>query len=171
MLYELAQEGRQGGAGAEGGRWGAESKASCIYEGVPGHLCIPPVSSCYEIYKAHRTRPPLGAGVWSIMFLSELKELVLAVLGPEAVLFNDQVGGRAFSRVSTISAWGCFASSTHSLGRRATLFMGGWAPWPPRCPSSPLQMHRGSLHAWRSFRSASIPPAVHQRPPFSPLRA
>lgn len=50
MLYELAQEGgrRRGGAGGVGGRWGAEAKESCIYEGIPGHLCNPEVRRSYD---------------------------------------------------------------------------------------------------------------------------
>lgn len=91
VLYELAQEGR-GGFTCDGSRWGAECKDSCIYEGVPGHLCTPDVKRSFDVYKLHRTRPPLGPSVWQLMFQSQLTQLVLAVLGPDTVLFNDQVG-------------------------------------------------------------------------------
>ena len=43
------------------------------------------------VYKQQRTRPPLGPCVWRLMFESQLAELVLGILGPGAVLFNDQV--------------------------------------------------------------------------------
>ena len=97
-LYEVAEEERQRGSTSGGGssgsssgvRWGAEARASCIYESVPGHRCTALLRSDYAAYRAARSSWPLRPGVWRLLFQSRLTQLVLALLGSRAVLFNDQ---------------------------------------------------------------------------------
>ena len=96
-LYELAEEEQQrGGAAASaaggGARWGREAAASCIYESIPGHACTPELRTCRAAYRVQRSRWPLRPGVWRLIFESRLTALVAALLGSQAVLFNDQVG-------------------------------------------------------------------------------
>jgi hypothetical protein len=96
-LYELAEEEQQRGgddASAAGGgaRWGREAAASCIYESIPGHACTPELRTCRAAYRVQRSRWPLRPGVWRLIFESRLTALVAALLGSQAVLFNDQVG-------------------------------------------------------------------------------
>lgn len=96
-LYELAQEGqhlappatsRSGGTAA---RWGADAISSCIYETLPGPHCTPQLRTDPAAYHALRTRWPLRAGVWHLLFRSRMAQLVAALLGSQAVLYNDQV--------------------------------------------------------------------------------
>lgn len=72
--------------------WGATAVASCIYETIPGGLCTsnPSLRSSYSTYKSKRSSWPLQSAVWSVLFTSQLTDLVTALLGPTAVLFNDQ---------------------------------------------------------------------------------
>jgi len=72
--------------------WGASNVASCIYETLPGNLCTsnPSLRRSYSIYRSTRSTWPLQSAVWSILFNSQLTDLVTALLGPKAVLFNDQ---------------------------------------------------------------------------------
>lgn len=99
-LFELAQEeqalgsggGDSGGGAGAAARWGAHAAASCIYESIPGHRCTPELRSSYEAYRRHRCTWPLRPGVWRLLFASRLSRLVAELLGPAAVLFNDQVG-------------------------------------------------------------------------------
>lgn len=63
-----------------------------------------PAACAAAVYKAHRTRPPLRPEVWHIMFRSQLPELVHALLGPGAVLFNDQVGSGAWGEAAVLRA-------------------------------------------------------------------
>lgn len=99
-LYEVAEEerlhgcvsaGGSRGSGTSGLRWGADAQSSCIFESLPAHRCAPQLRSDYAAYRAARSRWPLRPGVWRLLFQSRLTQLVLALLGPEAVLFNDQV--------------------------------------------------------------------------------
>ena len=93
-LYELAEEERQRGTGAfasaAGVRWGADAAGSCIYEAVPGHRCTPALRTSHAAYCRLRSTWPLRAGVARLLFASRLTCLVTAILGPGAVLFNDQ---------------------------------------------------------------------------------
>lgn len=92
-LFELAQEeqARAGSGASAAARWGAHAAASCIYESIPGHSCTPELRSSYDAYRRHRCSWPLRPGVWRLLFHSRLSQLVAALLGPAAVLFNDQV--------------------------------------------------------------------------------
>lgn len=90
-LYEVAEEERQRGSTAGGPRWGADAHSSCIFESIPSHCCTPHLRSDYAAYCAARCSWPLRPAVWRLLFQSRLTQLVLAVLGPAAVLFNDQV--------------------------------------------------------------------------------
>ena len=100
-LYELAEEEQQRGgddAPAAAGsrvRWGREAAASCIYESIPGHACTLELRTCHAAYRVQRSRWPLRPGVWRLIFESRLTALVTALLGRQAVLFNDQVGQAA----------------------------------------------------------------------------
>ena len=90
-LYEVAEEERQRGSTAGGPRWGADAHSSCIFESIPSHRCTPQLRSDYAAYRAARCSWPLRPAVWRLLFQSRLTQLVLALLGPAAVLFNDQV--------------------------------------------------------------------------------
>ena len=82
-----------GSSRASGARWGADAQSSCIYESIPGHRCTPQLRSEFAAYHAERSSWPLSPAVWRLLFQSRLTQLVLALLGPAAVLFNDQVIG------------------------------------------------------------------------------
>jgi len=101
-LYELAQEeaDRQplaatsitsAGGGGRAAGWGRHSLASCIFESLPGHRCTPELRSDRAAYAEHRKRWPLRPGVCRLLLESQLTQLVVAVLGSGAMLFNDQV--------------------------------------------------------------------------------
>lgn len=83
-----------GSSRASGARWGADAQSSCIYESIPGHRCTPQLRSEFAAYHAERSSWPLSPAVWRLLFQSRLTQLVLTLLGPAAVLFNDQVIGR-----------------------------------------------------------------------------
>ena len=72
--------------------WGSDAQHSCIFETVPGSLCEsnPELRSSYDIYKYIRSKWPLQSAIWNLLFTSRLTNLVTALLGPAAVLFNDQ---------------------------------------------------------------------------------
>jgi hypothetical protein len=93
-LYEVACEAQQSCSdvcsSGHHGSWGRDATASCIFESIPGHCCTPELRTRYSAYQQERSTWPLRAGVWRILFQSQLTQLVTALLGPDAVLFNDQ---------------------------------------------------------------------------------
>ena len=72
--------------------WGDAASASCIFETLPGHICSqnPTLRNSYEAYKTSRSTWPLQSSIWDLLFTSQLTDLVSALLGPRAVLFNEQ---------------------------------------------------------------------------------
>lgn len=90
-LYELAEAQAQAGSPSAAAGWGREHIARCVHEVIPGHQLTPELRTCYSAHRSHRSSWPLRGEVWHILFCSQLTRLVLALLGPEAVLFNDQV--------------------------------------------------------------------------------
>ncbi|KAI3436654.1 hypothetical protein D9Q98_006070 [Chlorella vulgaris] len=89
-LYELAEAQAQAGSPSAAAGWGREHIARCVHEVIPGHQLTPELRTCYSAHRSHRSSWPLRGEVWHILFCSQLTRLVLALLGPEAVLFNDQ---------------------------------------------------------------------------------
>lgn len=87
-------------AGSVTARWDRSATQSCIYETLPGHCCTPELRSSYQAYREHRSRWPLRAVVWEVLFASQLTRLAAAILrelapgasGAGPVLYNDQVG-------------------------------------------------------------------------------
>lgn len=72
--------------------WGSDARSSCIFETLPGHICAqnPPLRSSFDVYKSSRSTWPLQSSNWNLLFNSHLTSLVSALLGPSAVLFNEQ---------------------------------------------------------------------------------
>jgi len=83
-LRELALE--------QGAVWGTDAHTSCIFETIPGSIreANPDLHSSYDIYKAVRTAWPLRQEAWNVLFASRLTDLVEGLLGPGAVLYNEQ---------------------------------------------------------------------------------
>lgn len=66
--------------------------ASCIFEPFPTNelLSKPSLRTSYEDYKIARTSWPLSPSCWKLLFESEFTDFILSLLGPSAVLFNEQ---------------------------------------------------------------------------------
>ena len=87
-LYELAQEDLQ----RRHCEAAAAACASCIYEPVPGRTCPPHLRSSLPAFAAHRAAWPLRPVVARLLLQSgRLTRLVTALLGRQAVLYNEQV--------------------------------------------------------------------------------
>ena len=90
--------------------WGADARNSCIYESIPPAILNthPTLRASHDAYKHQRTSFPLSPQVYDILFASHLTTLITALLGPTAVLFNDQYivkpGGMARAE-STSFSW------------------------------------------------------------------
>lgn len=84
-LHELALAGGRG-------PWGGEALASCVFETLPGQVCTadPDLRHCYSRYYAARGAWPLRAAARDVLLASHLTQLVMGILGPGAVLYNDQ---------------------------------------------------------------------------------
>jgi hypothetical protein len=86
-LAELAHE-----SAPTGSQWGAEARRSCIFETVPGAACsaAPELRRSAATYAARRGAWPLQAAARAVLLHSQLTRLALQLLGPQAVLFNEQ---------------------------------------------------------------------------------
>jgi hypothetical protein len=76
-------------AKAPGAAWGADAARSCVFETLP-----PPAAAAARAsraaYAAARGAWPLRPAARDALLSGELARLALALLGPDAVLFNDQ---------------------------------------------------------------------------------
>lgn len=66
---------------------------SCVFETIPLPVCDDETSQIRcssDLYKHHRTQWPLKKQAYNLLFSSQLTDLVCALLGPNAVLMNDQ---------------------------------------------------------------------------------
>lgn len=92
-LWEVACDVQQSTPATTSGRcrsWGREATTSCIFESLPGRCGSPELCTSYSTYRQARSTWPLRPSVWRILFQSQLTRLVTRLLGPGAVLFNDQ---------------------------------------------------------------------------------
>jgi hypothetical protein len=83
-LQELAQSGGCGGGQA----WGSDARRSCIYETTAA--CPPEARASFQLFRQYRTTWPLRQRAWQALFESRAAELAVRLLGPGALLFNEQ---------------------------------------------------------------------------------
>ena len=147
-LCELAQA-QCGGRGT----WGADARASCIYEPLPPSAggCDPGARTSRTAFLAARGARPLRPEAGAILFESRLAALVSELLGPGAVLYNEQFIAKQPRSLASAFAWHRDSDWCRAPEQATAAYSPYLSAW---CALDDATEHNGCLHLQPGSHSA-----------------